>query len=66
MFCNHKEIKIDKVFALCGPLCEFVWACDNRKQIKLAAPGGGQVVSMLAFYSDDQSSNPAEAVQFFL
>ena len=23
--------------------------------------GGGQVVSMLAFYSDDPSSNPAEA-----
>ena len=27
--------------------------------------GGGQVVSILAFYSDDPSSNPAEAYSFF-
>ena len=27
--------------------------------------GGGQVVSVLAFYSDDPSSNPAEANNFF-
>ena len=27
--------------------------------------GGGQVVSVLALYSDDQSSNPAEAYIFF-
>ena len=27
--------------------------------------GGGLVVSMLAFYSDDPSSNPAEAYRFF-
>ena len=26
--------------------------------------GGGQVVSVLAFYSDDPSSNPAEASSF--
>ena len=26
--------------------------------------GGGQVVSVLALYSDDQSSNPAEAYIF--
>ena len=26
--------------------------------------GGGQVVSVLAFYSDDPSSNPAEACSF--
>ena len=26
--------------------------------------GGGQVVSMLAFYSDDPSLNPAEAYSF--
>ena len=29
-------------------------------------PSGGQVFSMLAFYSDDPSSNPAEAYIFFL
>ena len=28
--------------------------------------GGGQVVSMLDFYSDDPSSNPAKAYCFFL
>ena len=27
--------------------------------------GGDQVVSVLAFYSDDPSSNPAEAYSFF-
>ena len=27
--------------------------------------GGGQVVSVLAFYSDDPSSNPADAYTFF-
>ena len=26
--------------------------------------GGGQVVSVLAFYSDDPSSNPAEVYKF--
>ena len=26
--------------------------------------GGGQVVSVLAFYSDDPSSNPAEVYNF--
>ena len=28
--------------------------------------GGGQVVSVLAFFSDDPSSNPAEAYSYFL
>ena len=28
--------------------------------------GGGQVVSVLAFYSDDLSSNPPEAYSVFL
>ena len=28
--------------------------------------GGGQVVSVLAFYSGDQSSNPADANSFFV
>ena len=28
--------------------------------------GGGQVVSVLAFYSDDPSSNPADDYSFFL
>ena len=27
---------------------------------------GGQVVSVLAFYSDNPSSNPAEAYSFFV
>ena len=27
--------------------------------------GGGQVVSMLSFYSDNPSSNPADAYSFF-
>ena len=28
--------------------------------------GGGQVVSVIAFYSDDPSSNPADIYSFFL
>ena len=28
--------------------------------------GGGQVVSVLAFYSDDPSLNPADAYSFFV
>ena len=32
---------------------------------KMGSGGGGLVVSMLAFYSDDLSSNPAEAYSFF-
>ena len=31
----------------------------------MALLGGGQVVSMLAFYSDDPSLNSAEAYSFF-
>ena len=31
----------------------------------LGRGGGGQVVSVLAFYSDDLSSNPGEAYSFF-
>ena len=33
---------------------------------KYSGHGGGQVVSMLAFYSDDPSSNPAEAFAVIL
>ena len=33
---------------------------------KLKARGGGQVVSMSAFYSFDPSSNPAEACIFIM
>ena len=34
------------------------------KQYYIDGRGGGQVVSVLAFYSDDPSSNPAEAYNF--
>ena len=32
----------------------------------LSGRGGGQMVSVLAFYSDDPSSNPAEFTVFIL
>ena len=32
--------------------------------MKTRGRGGGQVVSVLAFYSDDLSSNPAEVCSF--
>ena len=32
---------------------------------RMATRGGGQVVSMLAFYSNDLSSNPADVNSFF-
>ena len=34
------------------------------KQAKNMGRGGGQMVSVLAFYSDDPSSNPTEAYSF--
>ena len=33
--------------------------------MRVPGRGGSQVVSVLAFYSDDPSSNPAEAYSFF-
>ena len=38
---------------------------NGSKQNVYKGRGGGQVVSMLAFYSNDLSSNPAEAYSFF-
>ena len=35
-----------------------------HKQISKMDRGGGQVISVLAFYSNDPSSNPAEAYNF--
>ena len=35
-----------------------------RNCLKILGRGGGQVVSVLAFYSDDPSSNPADAYVF--
>ena len=40
-----------------------VHSVEKQKIIK-AGRGGGQVVRMLAFYSDDPSSNPAEDYSF--
>ena len=38
---------------------------DVPLTIFFSGRGGGQVVSMLAFYSDDPSSNPADIYSFF-
>ena len=35
-----------------------------HKEIRVEGRGGGQVVSILAFYSDNPSSNPTEAYSF--
>ena len=40
-----------------------VWDLDFIDS-NIMGRGGGQVVSVLAFYSDDLSSNPAEACSF--
>ena len=37
----------------------------NNKSTKIGHGGGGQVVSMLAFYSDDPSSNPADVPSYY-
>ena len=37
----------------------------NQTMIEYRGRGGGQVVSVLAFYSDDQSLNPADTFSFF-
>ena len=40
-------------------------AFKGRSKISLQGCGGGLVVSVLAFYSDDPSSIPAEVYNFF-
>ena len=39
---------------------------QTGKRVGRGGGGGGQVVSVLTFHSDDPSSNPAEAYSFFL
>ena len=46
--------------------CFFLICCLFQPTHKMGSGGGGGlVVSMLAFYSDDLSSNPAEAYSYF-
>ena len=40
------------------------WDDTKKKEWICLGRGGGQVVSVLAFYSDDLSSNPAEVYNF--
>ena len=59
--------------SLFDPSCRSKRLSDRSSKMNLlsilcsqtGASGGGQVVSMLAFYSDNPSSNPAEAYSFF-
>ena len=37
-----------------------------KKSMDMDRGGGGQVISVLAFYLDNQSSNPAEGYSLFL
>ena len=37
----------------------------KKKTLKKTSLGGGKVVSVLAFFSDDPSSNPAEVYRFY-
>ena len=39
---------------------------SEAKMCQFVGPCGGEVVSMLAFYSDDPSSNPARVYNFSL
>ena len=45
-----------------------LWTLDNFVSVKNAfsGRGGGQVVSVFAFYYDDPSSNPVKAYSLFL
>ena len=49
-------------------LFKIVYGISSRlgcpHNVKQMGRGGGQVVSLLAFYSDDPSSNPADAYSF--
>ena len=42
----------------------FLFALQLHKLCRSSGGGGGQVVSMQATYSDDPSSNPADAYSF--
>ena len=44
---------------------EFAFKIPFSNKVKLVGRGGGQVVSVLALYSDDPSSNLAGAYFFF-
>ena len=41
-----------------------IWGREKAGHFKNTGRGGGQMVSMLAFYSDDPSSSPAEVNDF--
>ena len=48
--------------------CEQIWrnfAMSLRRSLNGLGSGGGQVVSVLAFYSDDPSLSPAEVYSFY-
>ena len=42
-----------------------IWSHCRCKALNSLGRGGGHVVSVLVFYSDDPSSNPAEAYSFY-
>ena len=43
----------------------FIGETLRPTRVDIGGRAGGLVVSVLAFYSDDPSSNPAEAYSFF-
>ena len=54
-----------KVILKCGKRrANFLGEQNLKKQFYSVGPGGGQVVSVLAFSSVDPSSNPADAYSF--
>ena len=62
----HVRFGSSNFFARCDFLERFEHACRIKINIQQTlGRSGGQVVSVLTFYSDNPSSNPTEAFSFF-
>ena len=61
-----RVLKFDQsLYKICHCLCHFSVHLSFIKTSLAWGGGGGQLVSMLAFYSNDSSSNPTEAYGLF-
>ena len=60
--CSIENLLVDvKELVMGASQATFILICI----LKMMGRGGGQMVSVLAFNSDDPSSNPAESTVFF-
>ena len=61
---NGEQLGDDFALLVTGEQVRHETLAGNLNEIKIGG-GGGPVVSVLSFYSEDPSSNPADAYSFF-